>query len=50
MKERRIEKRDLGLERMMMDLRLKDSVIESKDVEISSLKNEIEERVSITRR
>ena len=48
-RERKVEKNDIGIERMMRELRIKDSVIVSKEDEISDLKSEIEERVSRAR-
>ena len=44
-----MEKNDIGIERMMRELRIKDSVIVRKEDEISDLKSEIEERVSRAR-
>ena len=49
MREMKVERKDVGVEKMMRDLRIKEGEIVSKDEEIKGLRSEIEDRVSRAR-
>ena len=48
-RERKLDNKDSGVERMMKDLRIKEYEIDSKNAKIQELKSEIDERVCCAR-